>query len=247
MEKSINTNQKILIGTIVKNCGQWIRNLFINVAQVNYPKENISIAILENDSDDNSWKILKQETEPLLKSLGYRKVTIEKIDFGFNLKHSSRHIPTIQKERANCITRARQHIINKHLADNDYIWWVDADLERIPPDTLKILLMCKCDSVSPVYRTKDGKLYDGSSHRKGKMLKELLDRKEGEDLIEIDGTNCQALMHRRVFDAGADFWVDGEVNSNYTQSQRMKRMGIKFYIMTKVTVLHHTICGTKPL
>jgi len=247
MENNVITEKKILIGTIIKNCGPYLRNLAVEIAKVNFPKENISLAFLENDSEDDSWKILNTKVIPFLSSFTYRKISVAKEDYGYRLKHSSRHRPEAKDQRNNCITRARQHIVNNYLQDNDYIWWVDADLKRIPQDTLRILLMYQRDCISPVYRTDDGKLYDASSHRRGKSLKDLLTQKEVGDLMELDGTNCQALMHRRVFDTEAQFHVEGEENSNYIQSQRMKKTGIKFYIATKMTVIHHTICGTKPL
>jgi hypothetical protein len=247
MERSINKYKHILIGIIVKNCGQYLLNLTRQIANIDYPKEYITIVFLENDSDDKSWDILKTKIEPFLAALKFKAVYLAKKDFGFKLKHSSRHIVKVQKDRYNCISQARQYVVDKFFTGNDYIWWVDADFERIPPDTLNILLSYNLDCIAPLLKLKDGKLYDSASRKGSTPIKKLLDLNKQQTLIEIDATNCQELMHRRVFEKGANFYIKGEKNSNLIQSQRMKNLGIKFYLTTQVSVIHHTICGTKPL
>lgn len=258
MERSINKYKNILIGIIVKNCGEYLLNLARQIANINYPKEYISIVFLENDSDDKSWDILKTKIEPFLTALKFKVVHLAKKDFGFKLKHSSRHVVKVQKDRYNCISQARQYIVDNFLRhtskiishppeENNYVWWVDADFESIPPDTLKILLSYNVDCVAPLLKLKGGKLYDAASRKGNIPIKKLLYLDNQQALIEIDATNCQELMHRRIFEKGANFYIKGEKNSNLIQSQRMKNLGIKFYLTKQVSVIHHTICGTKPL
>lgn len=237
----------ILIGILVKNCGQYLENLAQQIIRIDYPKEYINIAFLENDSDDKSWDILKTKVTPLLNLYKYKSVYLQGISYGYKLKHTSRHIKEVQQDRYKCITQSRQYIINNFLPGNDFIWWVDADFEKIPPDTLKILLSYNVDCVAPLLKLKNGKLYDSASKKGDTSLEELIKHAGHKELIEIDATNCQELMHRRIFEKGANFYIEGEKNSHLIQSQRMKKLGIKFFLTTKVTVTHHTICGTKPL
>ncbi len=45
----------IVLAIPVKNCSQFLPNLCKEIEKLDYPKENLSIMFLENDSTDGSW------------------------------------------------------------------------------------------------------------------------------------------------------------------------------------------------
>lgn len=258
MERSVKSYNNILIGTPVKNCGKFLDNYAHQLAKLDYPKEKITIVIIENDSDDKSYQILKEKIIPFLKKFPYRAVYLEKKDVGFHLSHFSRHLKEVRIKRQESIDRTRQHIVTNYLLDNQYIFWVDADLEQIPPASLKICLTYDADVVVPLFKLKTSEIYDASTYSEGRYIGELIQEDRQRETWKIDRTNCHFLIRREVFDRGYIYWTDTmppadedfvkyrrfrEKNSVYTFNNK----NINAIFTKKLVILHAIVGGTQPL
>jgi hypothetical protein len=133
-------------------------------------------------------------------------------------------------------------VVDKFLKDNDYLFWVDVDFEYIPPDIINALLKFNVDIVSPPLYLRDGSLYDLSTSRDGKTLKDLPD----EELLEVDHINAVALISRRVFERGVNYidLIDSHDQEGGIFSQVAIAKGFKLYSATRCRIIHVTYSGT---
>jgi glycosyltransferase involved in cell wall biosynthesis len=145
----IINKKNVLIGIPVKNCGAWLENTVNQIINLDYNKENLSIVFVENDSDDYSINVIEYCVNKLLAKYKYRSIQYEKKDTGFKLPHESRHDFRHMDKRMNSLKTIRNHIVDNYLADNGYIWWVDADYQYIPPNFLKESLEFDTDIIMP--------------------------------------------------------------------------------------------------
>jgi hypothetical protein len=240
-------SKKVLVGCLVKNSVPFLDGLFSQLLKIDYPKEFLRFVFFENDSEDASFVRLASTFCPRLCRNGLETILV-KYDFGFKLKHGHRHLKGVQPKRMDCIAHARQYIIDWFSDGFDFIWWVDSDLKVIPPNALKRLLENDVDCVLPKYLLSDGSWYDDASHSGKVHVRHILGKEKEKRLIKLDGTNCQALMRRSIFDIpGCAFWISGEKNSNTIQSYRMVKNGFSIFLDRSVPIIHHSVCGTKPM
>lgn len=239
-------NNKVLIGILVKNTEVYLRNLAQQIINIKYPKEKITIVFLESDSDDNSFNLLKNEIVPMLLRFNYENVILDKKDMGFKLHPQHRHLNNVQTNRLKCLCISRQYIIDRYLSDNDYIFWIDSDYEYIPPKILIKLLSFKVDIIIPCVRLKNGTLYDTGTNKSGKRI----DKLGNDKLIEVDSLSAHALISRKVFVSGINYFQEGDTSSiqeGSIISRDAKLKGLKLYVAPKCVIIHHTINGTMPL
>lgn len=258
MERPVNLYKHILIGTPVKNSKPYLENYARQLVGLDYPKDKISVAIIENDSEDKSWEFLKSKTLPHLKKFPYRAVHLEKRDLGFKLSHHSRHLKEMSINRQKSIDMTRQYIVDKFLLDNNYILWFDSDLEQVPPASLKIVLSYDADIVVPLFKLKTSEVYDASSYSNGRYVGKLIKEDRQRETWPLECTNCHFLMRREVFDRGYIYWSDKipradqdfmkyrrfrVANSVYTFSNK----NMTAILTTKLVILHVAVGGTQPI
>jgi hypothetical protein len=222
---------KVLILTPVKNSAHHLLRFFKNVRSLSYPRDRISIGMLESDSDDvistPVWEqlkslapsspvlgaILKRHEElhrpqtialplpavnvttgsalrghvhgrglaegsrltgtlaiilaelPALKS-EFRRVSVFQHDFGLSLSRQERHTQMKQMVRRSVLARSRNHLLMSALRDEDFVLWVDSDLQSYPADVIQQLVSSGKKIVTPhcVMET-GGRSYDLNSWR----------------------------------------------------------------------------------
>jgi len=127
----MKTKNNILILTPVKDGEEYLDRYFHNLYQLSYPHKEISIGILESDSNDKTFSLLKQKLSDLQKEFG--KVSLLKKDFGFNIpERTHRWSGGIQHERRAILARSRNHLLFRTLDDEDWVLWLDVDLVEYP-------------------------------------------------------------------------------------------------------------------
>lgn len=254
----MSITKNILIGIPVKNCGAWIETTIRELINLDYHKENISIVFIENDSEDYSYQALEYCVNKVLSKYNYRSIVLEKRDTGFSLPHQSRHDFRHMAGRMNSLKIIRNYIVDTHLKDNDYLWWVDADYRKIPYDLLKIVIPHDKDVVMPRVEI-FGKNYDGMT--KGIFENKLLHIHElakvitDSEIYPMEIVECASIISRRVFDAGLRY-DSGIVSlddgtSIFLQegpffSHLAKQKGFNLYGLLSRVIEHQEICGTKP-
>jgi hypothetical protein len=191
---------KILILTPVKDAQHDLTLYFTNLFKLRYPHKYISLGLLESDSSDNTFEILKNKLPDLRKE--FRKVGIWKKDFGFKI---SKGIPRwegkIQFERRKILARSRNHLLFHALYDEDWVLWLDVDVSEYPDDIIQKLLKTDKNIVHPhcVYEYQ-GKTFDLNAWRdKGKKhMQDFRDEGEFIELHAVGGTMLfiKAEIHR---------------------------------------------------
>jgi len=237
----IRLKPKILIGILVKNAEQYLINLLSQILNLDYDKSSLSVAFIESDSEDNSYIILKNHIVPTLKKNGFREVNLEKIDYRFPSKPTSRHLPEVQAQRLRNLMLCRQYVVDNYLKDNDYLFWLDADIKYVPPQTLQKLLSFNVDIVCPPLYLEDGTLYDFGTRIDGRTLRQVNCDCE---LMEVTMVNAIALIHRRVFEAGVNYIGPLGRQEGATFSIKARAKGFKLYSAPKCKLIHVTLSGT---
>lgn len=258
MEKPVKKYNNVLIGTPVKNSKPYLKTWAQQLVNLDYPKEKISLAIIENDSDDKSWEFLREKIVPWLKKFPYKAIFLQKRDLGFRLSHFSRHRKETYIKRQECIDRTRQYIIDTYLKDNEYILWFDSDFEQVMPQALNIAISYNVDVVVHYLRLKDSSMYDASTFSGGRFIGKLIQENRQKETWKIETTNCHFLFHRRVFDRGYIYW-SGNTPKTDTEWMKYRRERQKNSVYTftgkninaiftkKILTLHKMIGGTQPI
>ena len=195
-------SERVLILTPVKNAARFLETYERLLLTLKYPRELISLALLESDSTDDTHDLCSKIVERLSKS--FRRAAIYKKDFGFSLPPGvPRYAIEIQVQRRTTLAKSRNQLLFRALEDEDWVLWLDVDVIEYPSDILEQLLATRKDIVQPncVYEY-GGDSYDGNAWRDhGKLhLHDL--RSEG-DVVALDSVGGTMLLVR------ADIHRDG--------------------------------------
>lgn len=157
---------RILILTPVKNAGAHLSRFFELLRNTSYPPSLLSLGVLDSDSDDRpdqrtlmalgneqiaaaaaggvglsgTLATLLVEGSRLVAENGWRRVAIARHNFGYALARDARHGIEVQAERRAILARSRNHLLSLALRDEDWVLWLDVDLQWYPSDAIERLL-----------------------------------------------------------------------------------------------------------
>jgi len=216
---------KILILTPVKDAEDFIDSYIQNLKKLTYSHKNISIGILESDSQDNTYHLL--EKKQLVMEKEFRKVTLLKKDFGFIIPEGTpRWTGSIQYERRTILAKSRNHLLFKALGDEDWVLWLDVDLVEYPPDIIEKLLETGKDIVHPHCVTE----YGGPSFDKNAWQdkgRKHMDNLRGEgDLVKLHSVGGTMLLIK------ADIHRDGLIFPPYLYGKKNKHIRRTQFFLT---------------
>ena len=147
----------ILVLTPVKNATPHLQRFVENLNASTYPKNKISLAFLESDSDDGTYEEL-EKVLPLLRER-YVRAELFKRDFGYRPSRPRWDISE-QFTRRSILARSRNLLMNLALRDEDWVLWMDIDLLRWPADAIERLLSPGEDIIVPHCVKPDGNTFD---------------------------------------------------------------------------------------
>jgi len=234
---------KILIGIVIKNNEQFMKTFLSNLLNLSYPKEKITLCILESDSEDKTWEIL-QECKPYLKD--YQAVHIWKHDYGFKLPYLERQ-ERDQDKRYRILGEVRTEVVTKFLTDEEWVFSFDADLQHVRTNIiekgleankifLSFLATCFFKGALRTFNV----VFNHEVIKDVMPLGELPDDLEQYCLIDTASLTC-FLCKSEVFKKGISFKsIRGKpyLQEQSTFSLRMKRKSFKMYLDTKNRVVH---------
>lgn len=146
---------RVLILTPVKSAAAYLEGWVERIERLQWPREALSLGLLESDSSDGTWERLVA-LEPALRRRAER-VTLVKRDFGFKAPAGvPRWAPAIQRLRRAVLARARNQLLFRALDDEDWVLWIDVDVIDYPIDILQQLLALRLDIVHPHCVTRPG-------------------------------------------------------------------------------------------
>jgi Anp1 len=133
------SSERVLILTPVKNVVRVLDTYIRGLCSLSYPRELLSLGILESDSDDGTWDSLAARTAELRRH--FRSVSVWKLDFGFRTPPGvPRYAPQIQLERRSVLAKSRNQLLFRALDDEEWVLWLDADVIEYPPNIVERLL-----------------------------------------------------------------------------------------------------------
>jgi hypothetical protein len=186
---------RVLILTPVKQAASQLDNYFAALQRLVYPPQLLTLGFLEGDSTDGTYERLADRLPQLRRC--YRDVTLVKRDFGFYMPDDAhRWAPPLQLARRIVLAKSRNHLLFAALRDEDWVLWLDVDVEDYPADVLDRLLATGKDIVTPHCVTGyGGQTFDWNAWRdKGRVRMDGL--RGGSDLVRLDAVGATMLLVR---------------------------------------------------
>jgi Anp1 len=198
---STTTAQKTLVLTPLKDASAHLEAYFHCLRQLDYPRELLSLGLLEGDSRDQTYEALVAELPRLRQQ--YARVTLWQKDYGLQIPDGmQRWTAAFQIPRRKILARARNHLLSRALTDETWVLWLDVDV-TYPPHLLKTLIAVGHDIVHPhCVKTPGGATFDRNAWRdQGRVH---MDQLRGQaELVRLDSVGGTALLVR------ADLHRDG--------------------------------------
>ena len=192
--------------TPVKNAANVLGVYADNLDKLTYPRENLSLGILESDSNDGSWSTI-ESLRPRWEARCRRVVTVKR-DYGFHMPPNvPRWQPAFQLARRNVLARSRNQLLFRALADEDWVLWLDVDVIQYPADLISRLLDVGRDIVHPhCVKRPGGETFDLNAWSlQGSGTKIMSDFRGAPGPVRLDAVGGTVLLVR------ADLHRDGLV------------------------------------
>lgn len=141
-------NESVLILTPIHNSEYDLDQYFDMIKSLSYPHHLISVALGEDSSTDNT-------VEAALKSLKLLSDFNSGQVFHFNYSHSvhgpwgQKHLKAIQLKRRMHLAVVRNDLLRKALSNEDWVIWIDSDIQVLPEDIIQQLIWADKDVVTP--------------------------------------------------------------------------------------------------
>lgn len=153
----LTTYPKILILTPVKNSADDIPRYLHNLHTLQYPHDKLTIGFLEGDSTDGSYEILSSALPQL--AVDFHAAYLFKEDLGYQ-SSLPRWAPSEQRQRRAAIAKSRNSLLMRTLDEQDWVLWIDADIESFPADVLEHMLATGKEIVVPHCILPGGRTFD---------------------------------------------------------------------------------------
>lgn len=129
----------VLVLTPMKNAAPYLDSFFACLARLDYPRERLSLGVLEGDSADDTFPRLEEKIAA--NGTRFQRVSVFRRDYGFVMPaHLPRWSTAFQYSRRVTLAKARNYLLSRALNEEDWVLWLDVDVIDYPPDVLKRLL-----------------------------------------------------------------------------------------------------------
>jgi len=211
--------EKVLVAIPLRNEEQNLPRFFSLLEDLDYPIDLLSFAFLEGDSTDNTYEKLLEwkSSHPNL------KIWLKKLDLG------------MEKTTFERLAISRNTIIEEALKDEDYVFWLEGDVETLPSGALKLLIEDSKDIVATLF------VFDEPPLRSRYYLRRterpyVKDIPEG--LVEVDWVGGVFLVKKEVYDAGIRCDVRKDIGETVSFCLNAREHGFSSYVDTRVKVKH---------
>ncbi|MER6997716.1 glycosyltransferase [Streptomyces sp. NPDC000410] len=250
----------VLVLTPLKDAAAFLPGYLDRLRALDYPRDAISLGLLEGDSTDTTPELL-QELLPGLER-EFRRVTLVRRDFGLQLA-GPRWEPGVQRRRRSVLAKVRNHLLSRALVDEEWVLWLDVDVTGYPADLVQRLLGARKDIVVPHCATAPGGptydlntfvlhpragtlnwsqwLRDGILQPPRGFGRTYLEELRGQGLLRVDSVGGTTLLVR------ADLHRDGLVFPSFPHRQLIETeglaamaqdMGVACWALPDLEVLH---------
>lgn len=265
--KQKNNTDTILILTPIHNIGQHLFKYTTLLKSLTYPRHLISVALGEDDSNDDTVAVAKNVIDDLQKAgFLYAKLFTFNLSISKQVPDNLKHDGDLQLKRRNHLALARNRLLADAYTNQDWVLWIDSDLSKVPPDLVEQLLYPNKDVVVPCCLFDDSgdiRVYDKNTWRETSISLEaqkhmskdelVLEgyrdttriylphlRPEGR-LVPLDGVGgCSLLIRAKCHKDGLNF--PPKVYNHHIETEGLakmaKSMGYGVYGLPFVEVFH---------
>ncbi|KAJ2063718.1 Mannan polymerase II complex anp1 subunit [Coemansia sp. S146] len=126
-------------------------------------------------------------------------------DFFYSLPRNQRHIRDKQRDRRTMMARARNYLWTRALGNEQWVLWIDGDLEYYPPSIIHDMMSYDKDILVPncLIRKPNGHgkwkniLYDLNSWQETPMSRSIIGKLEDDIFLVEGGENPPLVSHRK--------------------------------------------------
>jgi len=182
---------RVLVLTPVKDAIRYLERYFALLGRLSFPAANLSLGMLESDSQDGTFAAIEQRLPDLAQR--YRRAQLWKKDFGFHIPASvPRWTAGLQIPRRAILAKSRNHLLMHALADEDWVLWIDVDVYDYPADILERLLAYGKEILQPhCVLSPGGKTFDLNAWgQDGRHMSEL----RGSELVRLNSVGGTMLL-----------------------------------------------------
>ncbi|SPR00029.1 unnamed protein product (mitochondrion) [Plasmodiophora brassicae] len=189
---------RVLVLTPMKDSSKDLQLYFSLFDRISYPKELMSLGILEGDSTDDTYDRILSVLESMSVEGVMRRITLIHKNFKLGNKKlagAERHGFTVQGRRRAVQAKARNHLMSIALHDEDIVLWLDSDLKQYPSDIVQRMLATGKRVVSADCIQTSGMCYDRNNWRetpKSLVVKQSLP----EHVLMFEGYPDIMMTHR---------------------------------------------------
>ena len=185
---------RVLILTPIKGAVRHLPRYVELVEALDWPRESLSIGMLEGDSADDTFAA----AQALLPRLAARTRRAELFQRHFGFRWPTdvpRWAPAFQLVRRQTLARARNHLLFRALDDEDWVLWIDVDIIDYPADILHRLLATGFDIVVPnCVQERGGRTFDLNNWAADGSV--TLSDRRGSGAIRLDAVGGTMLLVR---------------------------------------------------
>ena len=142
------TEPQVSIMVPARDCADKLETHWKVLEKLSYPKNKLRLVYVEGGSKDKTLEKLQAfEAE---NPLGFKEVVVIGDGPYARLPYSERRLPRFQYKRRNALARARNMALDKALdPQDDWVLWMNTDVEETPADILETMLAQKARIVAP--------------------------------------------------------------------------------------------------
>jgi glycosyltransferase involved in cell wall biosynthesis len=153
----------ILILTPAKNAARFVPRYFELVARLDYPRDKLSLALLEGDSEDGTYEALQRAAERHRRA--FARIDLHQHSYSFVLE-GDRWEAQKQYSRRSVISKCRNKLFAMADRGADRILWIDADVIDYEAEVLLRLIDADRPIVVPhCVQTPAGPTFDLNSFK----------------------------------------------------------------------------------
>lgn len=185
----------VLVLTPVKQAADHLDAYFAALSRLDYPRDRLSLGLLEGDSTDGTFERL-EAVLPALRT-EYRSAKLAKWDAHFQLPPGvPRWSLPFQLPRRVVLAKARNRLLSAALRDEEWVLWLDVDVTDYPADVLRRLIAAGKDIVTPhCVKSCGGETFDWNAWRdQGRVRMDAL--RGDRELVRLDAVGGTMLLVR---------------------------------------------------
>ena len=185
----------ILILTPLKDAEENLDRYRALISSLSYPHDRVSLGFLESDSADRTYAVMRRILPDLRRS--FRRVDLWKHDFHYRIPSGQvRGDVAIQMERRSVLAQSRNQLLAAALRDEDWVLWLDVDVDEYQADIIDQLLARDKDILTPhCVLEYGGRSFDRNAWRDRGVL-HLEDLRDEGEVVPLHAVGATMLLVR---------------------------------------------------